>query len=500
MLPPQITTEAQHQPDFCAFYEECGENPSVEGALIKPIIPCLDYSPARPLQGYHYQELKRVCPMLDQGIGKTKACCSLNQLTSLSKSLELSKAVLNRCPSCADNFAHVHCINTCSPNQSQLLNITRTMNVTIVTPTLGGTPVNVTREAVLGYQSFLSQTFADDAFKSCKNVRIPATGGYAIATMCGRYGATLCTPQRWYDFQGDSSNGLAPLDVEFNLVPEGQSAPPGMIVYNGKALACNEVTPTGGEACSCQDCEESCPALPPLPELPTPFEIGQLDGVMVICLIVFCCISVLFLTFLMIKCIRQSSRKGAKGSEKGAHKKDKNANEVKEGHPIIDPKDVSCTDRNSLVMQEFLGSFFRVWGSMIARNPFKVLLVCLVMVVVLGSGMHKIELTTDPVQLWSSPTSRARREKDFHDAHFDPFFRTNQLILTAPGYPGHIYDSLVFGKQNFSGILSKGNQCSSHMEVLSKNKRPNIIISGPDKSLILCIILANYSMLVFWKD
>lgn len=462
MLPPQVTSEAQHEPGFCAFYEECGENPSVEGALITPIIPCLNYSPARLLQGFHYERLRTVCPMLDQGPGKTTACCSVNQLNSLYQSLQLSKAVLNRCPSCADNFAHVHCINTCSPNQSQLLNVTRTMNVTITTtPAPGATPVNETREAVLGYQSFISKTFADAAFQSCKNVRIPATGGFAIATMCGRYGATLCTPQRWYDFQGDSSNGLAPLDVEFNLVPEGQSAPPGMIVYNGKALGCNETTLTGGEACSCQDCEESCPALPPLPPLPTRFEIGQLDGVMVICLIIFCCLAGLFLTFVMVKCILKR-RKGDSG--KGSHKKDKNANEMKESHPIIDPKDVSCTDRNSLAMQEFLGSFFRVWGSMMARHPFKVLLACLVMVVVLGSGLHKLELTTDPVQLWSSPTSRARREKDFHDKHFDPFFRTNQLILTAPGFPGHIYDSLVFGKQNFSGILSKGNHCPSHME------------------------------------
>lgn len=83
------------------------------------------------------------------------------------------------------------------------------------------------------------------------------------------------------------------------------------------------------------------------------------------------------------------------------------------------------------------------------------LLLCAIVVAVFAVGMKDIVLTTDPVELWSAPNSRARMEKDFHDTNFNPFFRTNQLILTAPGKKGHLYDSLLFGKQNFSGIVSK---------------------------------------------
>lgn len=399
--------------------------------------------------------------MLDMGsMANTRICCTKPQLKALKASLQLSKAVLNRCPSCADNFAHLHCITTCHSNQSQLVNVTRTMNLTVEMEVPGTNLLqNVTREAVVGYESYISKRFADTSFGSCQNVRIPATGGYAIATMCGRYGHKLCTAQRWYDFQGDSSNGLAPLDVSIRILPEGQSAPEGMLMYDGPALKCNEVTPTGGKACSCQDCKESCPAITPPTPAPGPFKLGQMDGVLAICLIVF---SVLSASFLALSVFRYARRprngngKGGKDSEKGRKNKDKNGNEVPAAHPIIHPSEVSCTDRNSLATQEFLGSFFRAWGIMMAKNPFKVLLACLVLVVVFAAGLHRLELTTDPVQLWSSPSSRARQEKDFHDSHFDPFFRTNQVILTAPGRPGHIYDSLVFGKQNFSGILSKG--------------------------------------------
>ncbi|XP_026883757.2 NPC1-like intracellular cholesterol transporter 1 [Electrophorus electricus] len=435
-----IFSGAQPAPDFCVMYEECGKNPTVEGSLIPAIVPCKDYSQARGVVGKHYQLLKQVCPMLDRGEGQTKACCSQSQLLSLKSSLMLSQAVLLRCPSCAYNFAHIHCITTCSPEQSQVINITRTTMVNVS---------NTEKEAVVGYQAYISTSFSDASFKSCRNVRIPATGGYAIATMCGRYGATLCTAQRWLDFQGDSSNGLAPLDIDFRLISPEQAAgvPPGMIPYAGLALGCNETTPDGDKECSCQDCVESCPVVPPLDPPPGPFMIGDMDGAVVICLIVLSLLSLLYLGFLVAEFIHKRFKDKVTGM-------DKNANEL-DHNQKVNPKDVTWTDRASLVTQDFLGSLFQTWGRVMATHPLKVIAVCLLVVVALATGLMNIELTTDPVQLWSAPNSRARREKEFHDVHFSPFYRTNQLILTAPGRHGHVYDSLLFGKTNFSGLISK---------------------------------------------
>ncbi|KAJ8005908.1 hypothetical protein DPEC_G00122780 [Dallia pectoralis] len=435
-----VVSGSRHEPGYCAFYEECGKNPSVEGSLIPPIVPCLNYSPARVLNPEHYRRLKEVCPMLDRGENLTTACCSVNQLKSLETSLMLSKAVLIRCPSCADNFAHFHCINTCSSNQSTTVNVTRTLNVTYM---------GAVREVVVAYQAYLSVTFADDAFDSCKSVRIPATGGYAIATMCGRYGSALCNAQRWYDFQGDSSNGLAPLDIDFRLIPDGvtEGVPSGIVPYNGRALGCNEMTPTGGEVCSCQDCQASCPVLPPPPALPPTFTINGVDGYLVICVILFCVLILAFLIYLVTGVVVKKMKKGRRSSG------ETNKNSVTER--LISPSEVTCVDKNSLTAQEFLGSWFQAWGTIIASHPGWVLLASAVVVGAFATGLMHIELTTDPVQLWSAPDSRARKEKDLHDKYFDPFFRTNQLILTAPGRPGQLYDSLLFGKQNFSGIIAK---------------------------------------------
>ncbi|XP_062854261.1 NPC1-like intracellular cholesterol transporter 1 [Trichomycterus rosablanca] len=435
-----VLAGAQPQPGFCVMYDECGLNPEVEGSLIPAKIPCKNYVAAKPLTGQHYQLFKQVCPMLDQGEGQTFGCCTQTQLYSLQSSLTLSKAVLLRCPACVYNFAHVHCITTCSSNQSQIINITRTANVSVS---------GVQKEAVLAYQAYVSTNFSEATFRSCQNVRIPATGGYAIATMCGRYGHKLCTAQRWLDFQGDTSNGLAPLDIDFRLIPPGQTSvvPAGMVPYAGMAIGCNETGLNGEEECSCQDCLDACPSIPPPAPLSEPFMIAGIDGVLFICLIVFIFLSLLFLGFLVAKFVFQT-RKAKKSG------KDKNANEI-DPTKKVDPKDVTCSDRASLAVQKFLGSYFQTWGTLMAKYPVVVIVLCLIAVVAFSAGLMKIELTTDPVQLWSAPNSRARREKDFNDKHFTPFFRTNQLILTAPDRTGYVYDSLLFGKNNFSGLLDK---------------------------------------------
>lgn len=306
--------------------------------------------------------LPQVCPILDQGENNTYACCSYQQLSSLERSLTLSKAVLIRCPSCAENFAHLHCINTCSPNQTLFVNVTRVMNVT---------HLGSQRDVVVAYQAFVSNTFAEAAFQSCKNVRIPATGGFAISTMCGRYGAKLCTPQRWYDFQGDSSNGLAPLDIDFELIKEGDMVPEGVVPYDGFALRCNETTPSGGESCSCQDCEESCPSVPSPSEPPSPFKLAGMNGFLLISIILLCFLILAFLLFLCVSVwVKSQKEKDEEKRKKTSKEKDQNSNEVSQR--IIHPSEVTWADKSSLAAQESLSLQFQRWGTLMATYPLTV--------------------------------------------------------------------------------------------------------------------------------
>ncbi|XP_039381762.1 NPC1-like intracellular cholesterol transporter 1 [Mauremys reevesii] len=252
-----------HQAGYCSFYGECGRNPEINVSLLWSPVPCLSNTPARLLRDATLSKLKEVCPQLYTGENTTYACCSYNQLVALQLSLAISQAVLTRCPACSENFANIYCQNICSPNQSLFTNVTRFFNRTTI---LGTRQVGV-----LEYQCFYNQSFADQSYDSCKGVRIPAAGGYAIAAMCGKYGATLCTSQRWLDFKGDSSNGLAPLDIDFQLVPANGAVGEGIVPLNGKTWRCGEAVSADGEPCSCLDCAESCPQIPAPTPQPPPF-------------------------------------------------------------------------------------------------------------------------------------------------------------------------------------------------------------------------------------
>ena len=41
----------------------------------------------------------------------------------------------------------------------------------------------------------------------------------------------------------------------------------------------------------------------------------------------------------------------------------------------------------------------------------------------------------DPIELWNSPTSQTRKEKEFFDSTFRPFYRPCQIIVKAKNVP-----------------------------------------------------------------
>ncbi|KAM9313283.1 NPC1-like intracellular cholesterol transporter 1 [Gastrophryne carolinensis] len=414
---------------YCAIYGECGINPEVTNSLIPAIMPCESNTRARKVTGADLIRLRNICPMLYNGDDNTYACCSGNQMNSIQKSFALSKVILSRCPSCEENFANIHCQNTCSPNQSTFLNVTRTYD-TIV----NGKP----EKGVLAYQCFFQRQFAERSFDSCKNVRLPATGGFAISAMCGKYGAEFCTAQRWLDFQGDISNGLAPLEIDFRLVENNTNVGGGVVPHESRVWSCNEGL--GGDpsrTCTCQDCKESCPKIPEPEPLPDNSKIGNIDKYLIISIVVCGTLILFFIMFLVLKCASTQCGK-------------KKMKEI----PYVTYADLSCSEKLSLKTNRSMEKTFQWWGTIMASYPKTVICISLVLIIVLSAGMALIKLTTDPVELWSSPNSRARQEKDFHDKNFGPFFRTNQLIITAHNLPSYIYDSLFFGRLNFSGILS----------------------------------------------
>ncbi|XP_075414452.1 NPC1-like intracellular cholesterol transporter 1 [Tenrec ecaudatus] len=439
-----------HQAGYCAFYDECGKNPELSGSVL-PLanVSCLSNTPARPVTGSHLANLQRICPRLYTGPNTTYACCSLKQLLSLERSMTVTKALLSRCPACADNFVSLHCQNTCSPNQSLFINVTRISK-------LASGPDS----AVLAYQAFYQRSFAEQAYDSCSRVRIPAAATLAVGTMCGVYGSALCNAQRWLNFQGDTSNGLAPLDITFLLLDSSPAPGAGIQLLNSEIVSCNTSQESGAAACSCQDCAASCPVIMRPQPLDSTFRLGRMAGDLAL-VIILCSVLAVLVVFLVgsrLHCCRDKD----KVADPGVH--------------------TSFADRLSLSTHRFLGQLFQTWGTWVASWPLTILGVSIAVVLALSGGLAFMELTTDPVDLWSAPNSQARREKEFHDQHFGPFFRTNQVILTAPGRTSYGYDSLMLGPKNFSGILALDlllevlelQERLRHLQVWSPQEQRNI--------------------------
>ncbi|XP_007954611.1 NPC1-like intracellular cholesterol transporter 1 [Orycteropus afer afer] len=411
-----------HRAGYCAFYDECGKNPELSGSLA-PLsnVSCLSNTPARLITGQHLTLLQRICPRLYTGPNTTYACCSSKQLVALEISLAVTKALFTRCPACSDNFVSLHCHNTCSPDQSLFINVTR------VSQAVSGQP-----PAVLAYQAFYQRSFAERAYDSCSRVRVPAAATLAVGTMCGVYGSALCNAQRWLNYQGDTSNGLAPLDITFHLWDPSQVPGDGIQLLNSEIVSCNESQGTGAAACSCQDCAAACPIIPHPQPLDNTFRLGQMAGDLVL-IIILCSVFTVLVVFLTQPRLAHCREKG-KVSDPDVH--------------------TSFFDRLSFTTHMLLGHFFQAWGTWVASWPLTILGVSIAVVLALAGGLAFMELTTNPVELWSASNSQARQEKEFHDQHFGPFFRTNQVILTAPGRASYGYDSLLLGPKNFSGVLA----------------------------------------------
>ena len=75
------------------------------------------------------------------------------------------------------------------------------------------------------------------------------------------------------------------------------------------------------------------------------------------------------------------------------------------------------------------------YSSFIASHPFLVIACGVVFTGLWGLGLIKAQLQTDPIALWVSPSSAVWKDKQYFDDTFGPFYRTEQLIITAGGGP-----------------------------------------------------------------
>ncbi|XP_076812151.1 NPC intracellular cholesterol transporter 1-like [Clavelina lepadiformis] len=431
-----------HKDGYCVMYDECAVNTKNQKH-----VNCLYNDKAKKLTDKKgLQLLQQVCSYMYKGDNDTYTCCSTNQLISLSDNIKLPYQYLSRCPACFANFVALYCEMTCSPNQSTFTSPAATSIGVNETANMAPLPgINETYITELNYQ--INDQFAYSMFNSCSHVSSPSTNTPAIKVLCGPYGEK-CTAHKWIDYMNDVNNGQAPFDIHAAYFDTNSSV--GMS-YN--TTPCNQLSASGDGACSCSDCPASCSGPPPIPPLPPkPWLIFGVNGLYIVMSFVFGAFTLLFvnLVFWVHLCQRRGNAQVMDDAccsvvdNSSAMDKEDDLGFLTVSRSVTNAEEeeieLSMLERWGLFLEGCLQSMFRKLGLFCARYPFVVLFLGAVVIAASAVGLKFMNITTDPVELWSAPSSQARINKKYFDEHFGPFYRTEQIIITAPKSNRSIYD------------------------------------------------------------
>ncbi|XP_020641351.3 NPC intracellular cholesterol transporter 1 [Pogona vitticeps] len=419
--------------DSCIWYGQCGT------AFADKRYNCEYNGSALPLPKDGYDLVQELCPgFLFENVS---LCCDVEQLRTLKANLELPLQFLSRCPSCFYNLLNLFCELTCSPHQSAFLNVTKTE------PYLDpSTKTNKTSITELQY--YIGETFANAMYNACKDVEAPSSNVKALGLLCGK-DVKECNATNWIEYMFSKDNGQTP----FNMIPIFSDTPThGMTPMNNATKGCNESVDDVTGPCSCQDCSVVCGPKPQPPSPPAPWLLLGLDAMYVIMWIAYTAFLLIFFGVVFgVWCYRKrhfvSEYTPIDSNIAYSVNSHQNAGEA------------TWCERLGEKFENALRVTFTSWGAFCVRNPRPVVLFSVVIIVMCASGLTFVKLTTNPIDLWSSPSSQARKEKEYFDTHFGPFFRTEQLIIQAPHAKPDIYspypsgDDVPFGPPLTKDIL-----------------------------------------------
>ncbi|XP_059468313.1 NPC intracellular cholesterol transporter 1 isoform X2 [Neocloeon triangulifer] len=421
----------------CVWYGQCHKS-------LGKIQNCPYTGPAKPLEDQGAAAaLKKWCPHMFPGDGDTpiNTCCDVKQIKSLDSNLQIASTFIKRCPSCLQNFVRHFCDMTCASNQSDFL---------VVKNNATDNGITYITEVDL----HITTNYMEGTYNSCRQVYVPSAGQLALDVMCGSWGASRCSYKKWFDFLGDVSGPYVPFQI--NYVPT-EEAVDDIKPLDPLVVPCNQKINADSVACSCVDCEQSCPAPPPPTPPEIPFTLLGLGAITWWVFLTFVLGTAIFL--LSVCCLGKSSsdspvprsrraeevcqaveRLTSARMAMAADEETSPLQSTRSSFANTDTLPNNAVIRNPSIMERLgamtdrlLEKGFVAWGRYCSRHPWFVLLLGITMIVGLSYGIKFINVTTDPVELWAAPESRSRIEREFFDSHFEPFYRTEQIIMRPVG-------------------------------------------------------------------
>ncbi|KNA12261.1 hypothetical protein SOVF_127560 [Spinacia oleracea] len=392
----------KHSTEYCSMYDICGERS--DGRVLN----CPDSSPSKKPDDLFSAKIQSLCPTISGNV-----CCTERQFDTLRSQVQQAIPLLVSCPACLRNFLNLFCELSCSPNQSQFINVT----------SIGKVNGNLTVDGIAYY---VSEDFGEGLYNSCKDVKFGSMNTRAIDFV----GAGAKSYKEWFAFLGQKAGlGMpgSPYSMDFQTkAPESS----GMQLMDVSTYSCNDTS----LGCSCGDCPSSpvCSSSEP-PHSHTKescsvklgfFEVKCIDLAMAILFIVLVSAFLGWGFF-----YKETERTGPASSTKPLLSKVDSFDEENEDTP--DVKDTETAPQSQSTVQVFMIDVFRKYGLWVARNPTLVLCSSIAVVLVLCLGLLRFKVETRPEKLWVGPGSKAAEEKHFFDTHLAPFYRIEQVILAT---------------------------------------------------------------------
>ena len=290
-----------HLKNKCILKGSCDTKTNLVGDVV---VPCVQvHDPYRMRDDEARDVLKRICPSLFLESEDPPLCCSTDQVYEMETNFQMPDQLgLSRCPSCQYNWRMTFCEMTCSSRQSEFIQV---MNSSLTADK------RMRTDAVLVH---VADSFPQKLLDSCSGVQGLAPGQKILDMLCGEWGASQCTGQRWLQFLGRSidNDGQSPYQIDFvyhsasetGTMPDGSQMVP---MSSRTAVGCSERAPRSAFICSCNDCEATCALkeLPAeariLPADPEEIDIFGMSGTQLLSVLLFLFFLSLILTYFMLK-------------------------------------------------------------------------------------------------------------------------------------------------------------------------------------------------------
>ncbi|KAL2512716.1 Patched family protein [Abeliophyllum distichum] len=398
--------EQRHSEEYCAMFDICGTRSDGK------VLNCPFGSPSVKPDELLSSKIQSLCPTITGNV-----CCTETQFETLRAQVQQAVPFLVGCPACLRNFLNLFCELSCSPNQSQFINVTFVSKV--------GNNLTVD-----GIDFYITDTFGEELFESCKDVKFGTMNTRAIDFV----GAGAENFREWYAFIGRKAGPDVPgSPYSINFLPAAPETS-GMRPMNVSTYSCGDTS----LGCSCGDCPSSpiCSNSAPSPhqKRSCSVRIGSLKAkcIEVAVAVLYAILVSVFLGWGFFHRKRERSPASRTNSlinvtnDRVNSKKDENT-------PMQMLEDVPQTANGVQlsIVQGYMSKFFRRYGAWVARNPILALFLSLAIVLMLCIGLIHFKVETKPEKLWVGPGSRAAEDKQFFDSHLAPFYRIEQLIIAT---------------------------------------------------------------------